>query len=232
MVAFVPDRLECCDARWFCKSFIVRGLFFAGSLAGKLRQWGSMNFTLPSLDGIRVAVLVTDGFEETEFTEPIDQLERAGAMVEVITPDEQRQVRAWSDEKADWSEEHTVDLCIADADVEDYDALILPGGVLNPDTLRTDEEALEFVEQFQRKGLLVAAICHAPQILVNAIDLKDRKVTSFESVREDLENAGAEVVDQSVVVHDNLITSRNPGDLDEFIDAIAELLVMRSSVLV
>jgi protease I len=175
------------------------------------------------IDGKRVALLVTEGFEQVELTEPRKALEEAGADVRLVSPAGGR-VRAWK--HTDWGDEFDVDLPLSAARVEDFDALVLPGGVLNPDKLRMDEDAVGFVRDFFGASKPVAAICHGPWMLVEADVVRGRKVTSYPSIRRDLENAGATWVDEEVVVDEGLVTSRKPDDLPAFnrkmVEAIAE----------
>jgi protease I len=165
------------------------------------------------LDGKRVAILVAKGFEQVELTEPQRALQEAGAQTEIVSPEEGR-VRGWA--KTDWGEEFDVDVPLGSADPSRYDALLLPGGVMNPDNLRQDQRAVRFVHHFFDEGKPVAAICHAPWLLVEADVVRDRELTSYPSLRTDLENAGARWVDQEVVVDNGLVTSRNPDDLPAF----------------
>lgn len=175
-----------------------------------------------TLSGLTVAFLVTDGFEKDELTRPKQALEAAGALVHVVSPKSGR-VKAWNTDH--WDGEVEVNVPLAEAQIEHYDALVLPGGVMNPDSLRTDPDSLAFVRSFFRAGKPVAAICHAPWILVDAGVLCSRRVTSFPSLRADLENAGATWVDEEVVVDHQLITSRSPRDLPAFErQIIAQLL--------
>ena len=175
------------------------------------------------LDGKRVAMLVSEGFEEVEMTEPRRALEEAGAQVELVSPEE-GQVRAWA--KTDWGTRYDVDTPLSGASVDRYDALVLPGGVMNPDNLRQNEEAVRFTRSFFEEGKPVAAICHAPWLLAEAGVIRDREITSYPSLRTDLENAGARWVDQEVVVDNGLVTSRNPDDIPAFnrkmVEEIAE----------
>jgi protease I len=165
------------------------------------------------LDGKKVAILVTDGFEQVEMTEPRRALQEAGAQTTLISPKEGR-VKAW-DEK-DWGEEFPVELALGEARAEDFDALLLPGGVMNPDKLRMEKDAVRLTKEFFRAGKPVAAICHGPWLLVEADVVRGRTVTSYPSLQTDLENAGATWVDREVVVDEGLVTSRNPDDLPAF----------------
>lgn len=170
---------------------------------------------------MKIAILATDGFEQSELTSPRDYLRSEGFTVQVVSPTEE-QIRAWDED--DWGITVAVDRPLAEASVEDYDALVLPGGQINPDKLRAQEEAVAFVRAFADAGKPVAAICHAPWLLIEAGLAEGRRMTSYTSIRTDLGNAGAEVVDEPVVRDGNLITSRNPGDLDAFNEAIAKAL--------
>ena len=165
------------------------------------------------LQGKKVAILVADGFEQVELTEPKKALEEAGAITEIVSPSEP-QVQGWNhDEKAD---SFTVDMPLKRARSDDYDALLLPGGVRNPDQLRTMTRAVEFIDGFFATGKPVAAICHAPWTLIDSEKVKGRTITSWPSLRSDLLNAGARWVDREVVVDNGLITSRKPDDIPAF----------------
>jgi protease I len=165
------------------------------------------------LEGRKVAILVTDGFEEVELTEPRRALQEHGAEAHIVSPKEET-VRAWA--RTDWGDDYRVDRHLAAASADDYDALLLPGGVLNPDKLRMDERAVAFVRAFMDASKPVAAICHGPWTLVEADAVRGRRVTSYPSIATDLRNAGAEWVDEEVVVDAGLVTSRNPDDLPAF----------------
>lgn len=169
---------------------------------------------MPSeLKGKRVAILVADGFEQVEMTEPRKALEQAGAKTDIISP-AQGEVQGWNhDEKADT---FPVQVPLRSANASDYDALLLPGGVMNPDHLRMKPEAVEFVKTFFREHKPVAAICHGPWLLAEADVVRGRKLTSWPSLRTDLRNAGANWVDQAVVEDGGLVTSRKPDDLPSF----------------
>jgi len=167
----------------------------------------------------KVAILSTNGFEQSELEAPRSALQEAGATVTVIAP-EGSEIKGW--QGGGWGDPVDVDLLLDDAKASDFDALVLPGGVINPDQLRVNEAALTFVRQFVESGRVVAAICHAPWTMINAGVVRNRKMTSYPSVRKDLENAGAQWVDEAVVVDKGIITSRNPGDLDAFITKIIE----------
>lgn len=161
----------------------------------------------------KVAILMTDGFEEVEFTEPNKALRDAGATVTVITPGK-KQAKAWA--KTDWGDTYSADLALEDAKCEDFDALMLPGGVMNPDNLRTNMAAVHFVSDFIKTKKPLAAICHAPQLLTETGLISGMTMTSYPSVQTDLKNAGAKWVDQEVVVDSGIVTSRKPDDLPAF----------------
>ena len=166
------------------------------------------------LAGRNVAILATDGFEQAELFEPKKALEAVGATVQVIAPKD-GEIRGWS--KNDWGESIAVDLSLEDADAGDFDALVLPGGVMNPDKLRMNEKAIAFVRGFTDNGKPIAAICHGPWTLIEAGDyLKDKTVTSWPSLKTDLTNAGAHWVDREVATDHGLVTSRKPDDLPAF----------------
>lgn len=168
---------------------------------------------MTNLMGKKVAILTENGYEETELTSPKKALENAGIKVDVISPQKSK-VKAWSQDH--WSIELPVNVNIADADADNYDALVIPGGVMNPDQMRMNEHCLQFAKDFMKTGKTVAAICHGPQLLIETGLLKGRKLTSYPSIKTDLKNAGAEWRDKEVIVDDNLITSRSPKDLEAF----------------
>lgn len=165
------------------------------------------------LSGKTIAIVATDGFEQVELTEPMQALRKAGAKVEIVAP-KAGQIAGF--QHFDRGEAVKVDRTVKTADADSYDGLVLPGGAHNPDALRTDEDALRFVRAFFDAGKPVAAICHAPWILIDAGVAEGRRMTGYASIRTDLRNAGAEVLDQEVVVDNGLVTSRNPGDLPAF----------------
>jgi protease I len=167
----------------------------------------------PALQGLDVAILVDDGFEQSELLGPRSALAAAGATTRVVSPRDGR-VRGWN--HTDWGEPVAVDVKLADARADDYDALLLPGGVMNPDRLRMDKDAVAFVKAFFDAGKPVAAICHGPWTVLEAGFAKGRRMTSWPSLRTDLRNAGAEWVDEEVVVDGNLVTSRKPDDIPAF----------------
>lgn len=178
---------------------------------------------MKSLAGKRVAILTEHGFEESELTSPLEALRKAGATVHIVSPQEGK-VKGWKD--GNWSIELPVDVLVADADPEEYDALMIPGGVINPDLMRRDADCIGFAREFLREGKPVAAICHGPQLLIETGMLEGRNMTSFHSVKTDLINAGVRWEDNKVVVDNGLVTSRSPKDLDAFnskmIEEIAE----------
>lgn len=166
-----------------------------------------------NLKGKKIAILVADGFEQIELTGPKEALEAAGAEIEIVSPAE-GEVQGWNhDEKADL---FPVDMPLNLARSDDYDALVLPGGVRNPDQLRMSTRAVEFVDGFFATGKPVAAICHAPWLLIETEVIKGRNITSWPSLKSDLINAGAHWVDRQVVVDNGLITSRKPQDIPAF----------------
>jgi protease I len=166
-----------------------------------------------TLTGKKIAILTENGFEEVELTSPKKALEAAGAKVQIVSPQKEK-VRAW--DKDHWSIELPVDEILDNAKSEDYDALILPGGVMNPDRLRQNKKAVEFAQQFLEAGKPVAAICHGPQLLIETGLIEGRNMTSYPSLRTDLENAGVIWDDKEVVTDNGLVTSRTPKDLDAF----------------
>ena len=178
---------------------------------------------MENLTNKKVAILATNGFEESELPSPKAALEKAGATTEVISM-ESGSIKGW--DNGNWGKEVDVDKLLSEANVKDYNALVLPGGVINPDILRRDENAVSFVRDFFKAHKPVAAICHGPQMLIEADVVNDRKITSFPSIKKDLMNAGAKWVDEEVVVDEGLVTSRSPEDLEAFnakvIEEVAE----------
>jgi len=174
----------------------------------------------------RVLIIATDGFEQSELMEPKRLLEEAGAEVTVasLRPGE---IRGW--DKENWGESVAVDLLVGNVSAEDYDALLLPGGQINPDVLRTQRAVIELIREFDAAGKPIAAICHAPWLLAEADLIEGRTVTSWPSIRTDLANAGAAVVDEAVVVDGNLITSRKPDDIPAFTEALMAALNMEAA---
>jgi protease I len=165
------------------------------------------------LTGKRVAIVVTDGFEQDELERPRQALEEAGAKTEVVSP-KSGKVKGWK--STDWGTEIAVDKELRQADPNEYDALMLPGGQMNPDNLRMDKGVVQFVKAFVRSGKPIAAICHGPVTLIEAGGVKGRRLTSFPSIKTDLQNAGAEWIDQEVVTDHGLVTSRKPDDIPAF----------------
>ncbi len=167
----------------------------------------------------RIAILASDGFEQSELLEPRAALKAAGFSVDVVSPNS-GEIRGW-DEK-DWGDSVPVDVALSEASASDYDALVLPGGVINPDTLRIDEASVAFVKAFDAAGKPLAAICHGPWLLVESGAAKGRKVTSWSSLKTDLGNAGASWQDAEVVIDGHLITSRKPADIPAFSQAVID----------
>jgi len=178
---------------------------------------------MANLSNKKVALLTEEGFEQVELTSPKEALEAAGVTVHVISP-KGGKIKAWN--HTDWGIEIDVDKVLSEVSPDEYDALVLPGGVLNPDKLRQNKEAVSFVSTFLEEGKPVAAICHGPQMLIETGMISGRRLTSYPSLQTDLKNAGADWVDEEVVVDNGLVTSRRPDDLDAFnkktIEEIAE----------
>ncbi len=166
-----------------------------------------------ALAGKKIAILVADGFEQVELTKPRKALDEAGALTQVVSP-AGKKVKGWNSKE--WGEEVDVDVPLKDANADEFDALQLPGGVMNPDHLRMDPKAVEFVRSFFQARKPVAAICHAPWTLIEAGVVRGKKITSWPSLKTDLRNAGAEWVDEEVVRDGNLVTSRKPDDIAAF----------------
>jgi protease I len=168
---------------------------------------------MATLTGKKIAILTENGFEEVELTSPKKALEEAGAEVRIVSPQKDK-VKAW--DKDHWSIELSVDEALDSANAMDYDALMLPGGVLNPDKLRMNKTAVEFAQQFLEMGKPVAAICHGPQLLIETGMIDGRNMTSYWSLRTDMENAGVIWEDKEVITDNGLVTSRSPDDLEAF----------------
>lgn len=175
---------------------------------------------MAGLEGKRIAILVTDGFEEEELTRPRQALEDAGAETHIVSPKE-GEVKSWDHKQ--WGDTYPVDRSLEDARSAEYDALLLPGGVMNPDNLRTDPKAQSFVRGFFQEHKPVAAICHAPWMLIDAGVVEGRRMTSYHTLKTDLMNAGADWRDQAVVEDRGLVTSRNPKDIPAFNEKMLEV---------
>lgn len=172
-----------------------------------------------SLQGKKVAVLVANGFEESEFTVPVEALRNAGAEVSVVSL-QPGKVKAWAEK--DWGGEYEVNETVDKVSADNFDALVLPGGVMNPDLLRANADAVRFVKEFSEEAKPIAAICHGPWTLIEADVVRGRKVTSYHSIKTDLINAGADWSDQEVVTDNGLVTSRSPEDLPAFCAKMVE----------
>jgi protease I len=166
-----------------------------------------------NLQGKTVAILATDGFEQSELTKPKKALEEAGAKTQVVSPTGKK-IKGW--DKKDWGEEVSVDITLDSADPAQYDALLLPGGVMNPDQLRMNPNAVRFVKHFIEHAKPVAAICHGPWMLVEAGAVRGRTITSWPSLKTDIRNAGGTWVDEEVVLSNGVVTSRKPDDIPAF----------------
>jgi len=171
------------------------------------------------LENKKVAILATNGFEKSELFEPLKALKNEGATVHVVS-NKEGEIKSW--DKGNWGETVKVDKLVNNTNESDYDALVLPGGVINPDHLRINEDALQFIRSFFESGKPVAAICHAPWLLISAGVINNREVTSYKTIKEDVINAGANWIDKEVVVDNGLVTSRNPDDLPAFISKVIE----------
>lgn len=171
------------------------------------------------LKGNRIAILATDGFEQSELFKPLEALKSAGADVDIISI-KSGEIKAW--DKTDWGKSISVDKLVQDVTVADFSGLMIPGGVMNPDHLRGDEKVVKFVSDFFKSGKPIAAICHAPQVLIETGQISGRKLTSYSSIKTDLLNAGAEWIDEEVVVDNGLVTSRSPSDLPAFCKKMIE----------
>lgn len=174
---------------------------------------------MSTLSNKKIAVLAADGYEQNELEQPVEALKNAGATVEIVSL-KSGEIKAMKDHE--WSNSVKVDRTVSDAKVSDYDGLLLPGGVLNPDTVRGDENAVQFVKDFFTENKPVAAICHGPQTLIDAEVVEGKKMTSFKAISKDLQNAGANWVDEEVVTDGNLTTSRKPEDIPAFNKRIIE----------
>ncbi len=208
---------------------LKRGLFLARRARGATNRWRANQLAYRNyrnskerggtpradgdLTGKKIAILVANGFEQVELTEPARALHQAGADTNIVSPGADK-VRGW--DGSNWATAFRVDVPLPDADPDGYDGLLLPGGVLNPDVVRRNRQALQFIRAFFDAGKPVAAICHGPQTLIDAGVVEGRTLTSYDSIRIDLENAGAYWVDREVVVDDGLITCRTPDDHPAF----------------
>ena len=172
------------------------------------------------LDGIKVAILATDGVEQVELMKPRAALKEAGADTKLVSP-KSGKIKGWN--HTDWGEPISVDLDLKHANPDEFDALLLPGGVMNPDHLRMDPTAVQFVKAFFDADKPVAAICHAPWMIAEAGQASGMRMTSWPSLRTDLQNAGAEWIDEGMVRDDNLVTSRKPDDIPVFNRGMIEL---------
>jgi protease I len=179
-----------------------------------------METAMATLNGLKVAILVTDGFEQVELVEPRKALDEAGAQTQIVSPKTDR-VRGWK--VTDWGDELPVDVPLDGTSPENFDALLLPGGVINPDKLRMEPKAVSFVKSFFSAGKPVAAICHGPWMVIEAEAARGRRIASWPSLKTDVRNAGAEWVDEEAVTDGNLVTSRKPDDIPAFNRAIIDL---------
>jgi protease I len=168
---------------------------------------------MDTLKGLKVAILITDGFEEVEMVKPRKELDDAGAKTSIVSPKDSK-VRSWS--FTEWSKEYPVDVKLSEAKADDFEALLLPGGVMNPDKLRMDEKAVAFVKGFFNNKKPVAVICHGGWSVIEAGAAEGKRMTSWPSLKTDLINAGADWVDEEVVVDGNLVSSRKPDDIPAF----------------
>jgi len=176
---------------------------------------------MPSLSGKKIAILVANGFEQVELTEPKAALEKEGAITEIISPEKEK-VKGWK--HTQWGDEFSIDVPLEKANPDDYDALLLPGGVMNPDKLRMNTMVVDFIKQIFKANKPIAAICHGPWTLINADIAKGYRLTSWPSLKLDLENAGANWVDEKVVTDRKIVTSRKPDDIPYFNKAMIELV--------
>lgn len=174
---------------------------------------------MTDINSARILIIATDGYERSELRVPLEELRKQGADVKIasLKPGE---IKSW--DETDWGDSVTVDLTLSDVKLDDYHALVIPGGQINPDILRTSEDAVRIVRDFVKSGKPVAAICHGPWLLVEADELRGRKATSYHSIRTDVKNAGATWEDKEVVVDQGIITSRSPKDLQAFVAKIVE----------
>jgi protease I len=171
------------------------------------------------ISGRKVMILATHGFEQSELEVPLARLRQAGAEIHVVAPENGR-IRGWKG--SDWGNEVAVDRTLAQVSADDYDALVLPGGQINPDVLRVNDRVLALIRAFHDQEKIIGAICHAPWLLIESGIARGRRMTSYKSIRTDLINAGADWRDEEVVVDEGIVTSRHPGDLEAFCDKLAE----------
>jgi protease I len=212
----MPQSVENCWQRSQPNRLLTDGNTFVPALINA--EESTMN---KQIKGKKIAILATDGFEQVELTEPKKNLEQEGAAVEVISI-KSGEIKGW--DKTDWGKKVKVDHLVTDVKPADYDALVLPGGQINPDKLRMDKNAVAFIKQFVESGKPVAAICHGPWGLIEAGVVRGKTMTSWPSVHTDLVNAGANWVDKEVVQDGNLITSRKPEDIPAFSNKLIEAL--------
>lgn len=177
-----------------------------------------------NLQGKKIAILATNGFEQCELVQPKEMFTERGAQVDILSIEDQTSIKAWDED--DWGKDVNVDLQVTSAKLDDYDALVLPGGQINPDVLRTNEDAVSFIKEANNTDSIkaVGAICHGPWLLVESGLAKGATLTSFPSIQTDLKNAGANWVDREVVTDDKLVTSRNPNDIPAFVDQISKMI--------
>ena len=176
---------------------------------------------MPQLKKMKVAILTENGFEQSELTSPKEAMEKAGVTVDIVSP-QKNEVKAWDVD--DWGITLPVDVSLENASPDEYDGLMLPGGVLNPDKLRTNQKAIQFIKHFLEQGKPVAAICHGPQTLIETGMMEGKKMTSYPAIKTDLINAGVNWVDEEVVVDNGLVSSRSPKDLEAFNKKLLEEL--------
>ncbi|UOA30420.1 Protein/nucleic acid deglycase 2 [Sulfitobacter sp. DSM 110093] len=174
---------------------------------------------MTDINNAKILILATNGFEQSELEKPLNDLRGHGATVHVATPDG-NEIKGWDED--DWGNTTPADLALKDVNVDDYHGIVLPGGQINPDLLRANKDAVALIRKFHDNGKTVAAICHAPWLLIEAGIIKDRKATCFGSIATDVKNAGAHYEDSEVVADQGIITSRSPKDLDAFVAKIVE----------